>query len=332
MMHPTAEALRNAHLDFIEQQLAAPDFIQQELLAFFEWFKQQRVDQFVHADRVHALLQQPLTHTLTSELVNQIERQILTVTQHPINADTTLQDIVPLHVVEGVSDYAIKRSAIRKEWIKKIVSHPTYTDVVSKLVQQSVKDYVEQSMNKKVPAKVGSLMKIGKSVIEKATDSTMDDAINSYFNKNINKISNMSEKLLDKHLSDEKLYNVQDKLWQRIKTIPLSRLMGHANADAINPLLTTAQAWWEHFRQTPYLIAQLSSGIDAWLQHQKHKTWEELMTALHIDESLLKHEIFGLIEPLLQHISHHGYLLERVKIHLDAFYASEAVADILQAE
>lgn len=331
-MHSTAEALRNAHLDFIQQQIAAPDFIQQELLAFFDWFKQQRVEQFVHADTLHALLQQPLTHTLTAELVNQIERQILTVTQHPINADTTLQDIVPLHVVEGIRDYAIKRSAIRKEWIKKFVTHPTYTDLVSKLVQQSVKDYIEQSMNKKVPAKVGSLMKIGKSVIEKATDSNMDDAINHYFNKNINKISAMSEKLFDKHLSDEKLHSVHDQLWQRIKTVPLSRLMSHATADTVNPVMTTAQAWWEHFRQTPYLMTQLGSSIDAWLHHQQHKTWEEVMSAMHIDDSLLKNEVFGLIAPLLQQLSHNGYLLERVKIHLDAFYASEAVTVILQAD
>jgi hypothetical protein len=50
-------------------------------------------------------------------------------------------------------------------------------------------------MSKRVPG-VGHFMKMGKSVLETVTDSNLNDTIGHYLQKNILKISQMSEKVL----------------------------------------------------------------------------------------------------------------------------------------
>ena len=330
-MHPTAEALIQLQLDFIQQQLHSNQFIEQEVLHFLTWFKQQPVKQWWKAERLHALLQKPLAKQMADELFSYLQGDMSN-PWHETLAHATLADVVPKHLVERNAQWFVRHSQARQQWIKQFVTHPAYTEMVSKLIQQSISDYVDHSMRNKIPSGVGSLMKMGRSVSEKATDSKMDDAVQNYLNKNLNKISTMSEKLLDQQFGDERVYQFHDKLWQRLSAIPFKHFIGLLGVERVQPLIESGQNVWNEVQQAPERLTELSTGLDAWLGYYQDKTWGDILNLLGLDDELFYKEASQLILPLLNQLIAKGYILERIRDQLSQFYNSAAVTAVLEKQ
>ncbi|MFW2125015.1 hypothetical protein ACG94O_19195, partial [Acinetobacter ursingii] len=101
-------------------------------------------------------------------------------------------------------------------------NNPAFSMMVTQLIQNSIQDYLDNSLrSKKVPGG-GRFMKMGKSVLESVTDSNLDDTVANYLQKNIIKLSQLSEKVLNQHFNDEKLYQFQANLWHKIKKLPVN--------------------------------------------------------------------------------------------------------------
>ncbi|MFW2068129.1 hypothetical protein ACG9ZB_16920, partial [Acinetobacter johnsonii] len=98
---------------------------------------------------------------------------------------------------------------------------------ITQLIQHSIQDYLNNSVITKRVTGVSSFMKMGKSVLETVTDSNLNDTIGHYLQKNILKLSQMIEQVLNQNFNDEKLYHFQANLWHKIKYIPLSVLKNY---------------------------------------------------------------------------------------------------------
>lgn len=329
-MNPKAQALLDAQISFIEDKLKSHDLISEEVLGFFDWFRQQKIANIWSSELVNALLQQQILFTAaTPYLIQQIEQHIALVLTHPQNEQTTIEDILPVETIDQIAKYIASKTEHRKKLINQVVTNPAYIELITNIVQQSVKDYMDNSMvAKKVPG-VGSLMKMGKSVIEKATDSNLDDALRSYLHKNFHKLSNLSEKLINQHFDDDKLYHFQAKLWHKIKRAPLSSLQKYVVVEDLPNTVAMGEQVWNHIRQTPYLQAQVSAGVDAWVKRHEQETFAKVLHDINVNEDLLRSELYALIMPIIQMLIEEGYLLQRMRFYLQEFYESEQVSRIL---
>ncbi len=331
-MNPKAQALLDAHIAFIEQQFKQNDTITEEVLGFFAWFKEQKIGDIWSDEHVNALAQkQVLSMPITPHLVSQIEEHIVLALQHPQNDNTTIEDILPSETVDQIAHYIASKSEYRQQMIRQLVNNPAYVELIANIIQQSMKDYMDNSaVTKKVPG-VGSLMKMGKSVIEKATDTNLDDALRNYLHKNFHKLSNLSEKLMSQNFNDEKLYQVQMKFWQRIKTAPLSSLQRYVVMEDLPKTVGMGEQVWNHLRQTPYLQAQVATGVEAWIKRHEQETFAKALSDINLNEELLRSELYHLVTPILQQLIESGYLLERARFYLEQFYASEQITAILES-
>ncbi|GAA5011552.1 hypothetical protein GCM10023206_19770 [Acinetobacter puyangensis] len=329
-MHSKAQALLEAHLAFIKNQLQQGEIVTQEVLGFFDWFKTQKITDLWCSQHITALLQQQILLTpATDHLIQQIQQHITLALQHPHNEHTTIEEVLPVETIDQIAQYIASKSNHRKKLIKQLVHNPVYIELISNLVQQSLQDYVDQSVvAKKIPG-VGSFMKMGKSVIERATDRTFDDALRLYLHKNFNKLSQLSEKLITQHLDDDKLYQLQAKLWHKIKKAPLSTLQHYIVIEDLPQTVAMGEQVWNHIRQTDYLQAQITSGVDAWVERHAQDTFAQALQDINIDENLLRTELYQLIMPILNQVIDQGYLLDRARFYLEQFYNSDEVKHIL---
>ncbi len=329
-MNSKAQALLDAQLAFIEQKLKSNSLISEEVLGFFDWFRQQNIANLWSSELINGLLQQQILSTpARTQLIQQIEQHIAIALQHPQNIDTTLEDILPVETIDQLAQYISSKTEHRKKLIKSVVNNPAYVELVANIVQQSIKDYMDNSMvAKKVPG-VGSLMKMGKAAIEKATDSNLDDALGSYLHKNFNKLSTLSEKLINQHFDDEKLYHLQAKIWHKIKQAPISTLQQYIVLEDLSNTVSIGEQVWNHLRQTPYLKAQVATGVEAWLQRHEQETFAKALSDLNVDENLLRSELYELIIPIIEQLINDGYLMQRIRVYLEEFYHSEQVQNIL---
>jgi hypothetical protein len=326
------EQLIDAQLDFLEHEFAQAETIQHEFKQFYHWLRLQQLQHLWSFEQIFELIEKQILATPASAfLIEQIAEHIRFALIHPINDQTTIEQVIPVLTIDSIAQYVASKSGHRQRLIKTVVNNPAFSALITQLIQHSIQDYLDNSMSKRVPG-VGHFMKMGKSVLETVTDSNLNDTINHYLQKNILKISQMSEKVLNQHFNDDKLYHFQANLWHKIKVMPLSVLRHYVEVQDLPKTVGMGHEIWEHIRQTPYLKQQVHDGVYAWYARNQERTFDLLLRDLNIDEELIQNQLTDLLSPVLQQVITTGYLRQCARVYLEKFYYSEAVNQILNKQ
>ncbi len=331
--HPMIEQLIEAHLDFLEQEFSHTATIETEFLNFYQWFRKQPLQQIWSFEQINALLQKQILATPASSfLIEQIAEHLHFALVHPLNEDTKIADVIPVLTIDKIAQYVAGKSDHRQRLIKKVVNNPAFSAMITQLIQHSIQDYMDNSvMAKRVPG-VSRFMKMGKSVLETVTDSNLDETIAHYLQKNILKLSQMSEHVLNQHFDNEKLYHFQANLWHKVKDMPLTVLKNYIEVQDLGNTVNLGHEIWDHIRQTDYLKQQVHDGVYAWYIRNQERPFDLLLRDLNIDEALIQHELQQLLAPVVQKLVSSAYLRERARAYLEKFYYAETAQKILNLD
>lgn len=331
--HPMIEQLIEAHLEFLEQEFSHTATIQSEFLNFYQWFRKQTLQDIWSFEQINALLQKQVLATPASHfLIEQITEHFRFALIHPANENTQIADVIPVLTVDKIAQYVASKSGHRQRLIKTVVNSSAFSAMITQLIQHSIQDYLDNSvMANRVPG-VSRFMKMGKSVLETVTDSNLDETIGHYLQKNILKLSQMSEHVLNQHFDDEKLYHFQANLWHKIKDLPLTVLKNYIEIQDLPHTVGLGHEIWDHLRQTEYLKQQVHDGIYAWYTRNQERSFDLLMRDLNIDEALIQHELQHLLNPVIQKLVSSEYLGMRARAYLEKFYYAETAQKILNIQ
>jgi hypothetical protein len=327
--HPLLEQLIDAQLDFLDQHFAKSTSVEQELLGFYQWFRKQTLADLWSFQELYNLLQQQLLNTATSaSLVSQIAEHIRFFLIHPSNESTQIQDVISVLTVDQLAQYVASKRGHRERLIKTVVNNQAFSAMLSQLIQHAIQDYLDNSMVKNVPG-VAQFMKMGRSVLESVTDQDLDNTIQQYLQRNILKLSQMSENVLNQHFDDDKLYHFQAGLWHKIKTKPLTVLRDYIEVQDLPQTVALGHEIWDHLRQTDYLKQQLHDGLYAWYSRNQQHSFDVLLRDLNIDEALVSKELNSLLQGLMTKMISSGYLRQRSREVLREFYYANATRKLL---
>lgn len=330
--HPLLEQLIDAQLNFLDQHFAQPNIIEYEFVNFYQWLSQQRLaDIWSFQDIYHLLQQQILNTPASSSLIEQIAAHLDFFLNHPSNAHTHIQDVISVLNVDQLAQYVASKRSHRERLIKTVVNNQAFSAMLSQLIQHAIQDYLDNSLVKNVPG-VSQFMKMGRSVLESVTDQDLDNTIQQYLQRNILKLSQMSENVLNQHFDDDKLYHFQAGLWHKIKTQPLTVLRNYIEVQDLPKTVALAHAFWDHTRQTDYLKQQLHDGLAAWYQRNQARSFEILLRDLNIDAALISQELNVLLQAVTTKMINSGYLRERSRAVLREFYYSDTTKNILNIQ
>lgn len=333
MKNPVIEQLIDAQLDFLDREFNESKTVQDEFLNFYQWFRQQRLQDIWSFEKINHLLQKQILATPASNfLIEQIADHIRFAIVHPVNDETTIEDIIPVTTIDKIALYVASKSSHRKALIKKIVNNPSFSSMLTELIHHSIQDYVDNSvMNKKVPG-VGRFMKMGKSVLETVTDTNLDDTVKHYLQKNIIKISQLSENVLNRNFDDNKLYHFQANLWHKVKTAPISNIKKYIEVNDLPKTVSLGHEIWEHLRQTDYLKKQVHDGVYAWYVRNQERNFDQILSDINIDQALVENELHQLLAPVIKTMISTDHLKTRARIYLEKFYYSDEVLSIFKIE
>ena len=327
--HPLLEQLIDAQLDFLDQHFAQDRTIEQQFLGFYQWFRKQTLAELWSFEALNQLLQQQLLNTpASSALVSQIAEHIRFFLIHPSNENTQIQDVISVFTVDQLAQYVASKREHRERLIKTVVNNQAFSAMLSQLIQHAIQDYLDNSMVKNVPG-VSQFMKMGRSVLETVTDQDLDNTIQQYLQRNILKLSQMSESVLNQHFDDDKLYHFQAGLWHKIKTKPLTVLRDYIEVQDLPKTVALGHEIWDHLRQTDYLKQQLHDGLYAWYSRNQQHSLDVLLRDLNIDQALVSNELTALLQPMISKMIDSGYLRERSRLVLREFYYAEHTQKLL---
>ena len=329
--NPMLEQLIDAHLNFLDQTFAQTGTVQTEFLNFYHWFRKQSLQQLWSFEQINTLIQKQILHTPASSfLIDQIAEHIKFALIHSINDSTKIADIIPVLTIDKIAQYVAGKSDHRQRLIKTVVNSPAFSAMMSQLIQHSIQDYLDNSVIAKSVPGVSRFMKMSKSVLENVTDTNLDDAIGKYLQKNILKLSQMSETVLNQHFDDHKLYHFQANLWHKIKNMPVSVLKNYIEVQDLPQTVGMGAEIWDYIRQSDYLKQQVHDGVYAWYIRNQERPFDLLLRDLNIDEALIQNELQNLLNPIIQQMISSQYLRERARVHLAQFYYSEEAQAILK--
>ncbi|MFW1664930.1 MULTISPECIES: hypothetical protein [Acinetobacter] len=331
MSNPIIDQLIEAQLDFLDQEFSQKTMIQSEFSEFYHWFRKKKLKDLWSFEQIYHLIQTQILDTAASPfLIEQITEHIRFALIHPSNDQTTIENIIPVVTIDHIAQYVASKSEHRKALIKRVTNNPAFSMMVTQLIQHSIQDYLDNSlMNKKVPG-VGRFMKMGKSVLESVTDSNLDDTVANYLQKNIIKLSQLSETVLNQHFNDEKLYQFQANLWHKIKKLPVNVVRNYIEVNDLPKTVGMGHEIWEHIRQTDYLKQQVHDGVYAWYARNQERSFDLLLRDININEELIQNQLTELLTPIIQEMVQSKHLRERARYYLEKFYYSEQVKNIFK--
>lgn len=324
------DRLIEAQLDFLDQTLAEPDNIQSEFIACYEWLKNQSLENIWTFEQIHSLIETQILNTPVSTfLVKQIVDHIGFAITHSVNDTTTIEDIIPVLSVDQIAQYIASKTSHREALIHKVTNNPAFSAMMTQLIQHAIQDYLDNSdMVKKVPG-VGRFMKMGKSVLESVTDANLDETIANYLQKNILKLSQVSEAVLNHHFTDEKLYHFQADLWHKVKKLPVNVVRNYIEVNDLPKTVGYGHDVWQHLQGTHFLKQHIHDGLQSWYVKNQKRSFDELLRDLNIESALVEQQLNALVLPLFQELIKSGHFRERARVYLKQFYCSERVKEIL---
>lgn len=328
--HPVIEQLIDAQLNFLKHELSHDQNIQSEIQNFSVWFQQQQLGQLWSLTQIQQLAQQQVLDTPASDnLIAQIAEHIRFALVHPSNDSTTLEQLLPVNTIDRIAQYVSSKTEHRQKIIQKMVNNPAFNKLLTQLIQNAIQDYLDNGLlAKKVPG-VGRFMKMGKSVLESVTDSNLDDTIGHYLNKNIRKISQMSEQLLNQYFDNERLYQLQANVWHKVKVLPVGVVRQYVVVDDLDQIVRLGQDIWEHLRQTDYLKQQVQDGIAVWYARNQELSMQAIMRDLNIDDALIAGALGQIIAAVIQPFVQSDALYASARQYLEKFYYASDTRAIL---
>ena len=331
--HPIIEQLIEAQLDFLDQEFNQSEMVQTEFVQFYQWFRKQSLQDLWTSEAIHQLIQQQILNTPASSfLVEQIAEHIRFALVHPVNDSSKIAEVIPVLTIDKIAQYVASKSGHRQRLIKAVVNNPAFAAMITQLIQHSIQDYMDNSVIAKSVPGVSRFMKMGKSVLESVTDTNLDQTIQHYLQKNVQKLTQMSESVLNQHFDEEKLYHFQANLWHKVKDLPLSVLKNYIEVQDLSQTVNLGHEIWDHLRQSDYLKQQVHDGVYAWYVRNQARPFDLLLHDLNIDEALVQQQLQQLLNPVIQKMIAEGYLKQRARHYLEKFYYSEKTQQILNLQ
>lgn len=263
------------------------------------------------------------------ELVGEIARSLH---GHPVHAHTRLGDLVSDRVFADFLDKILELQPLRERLVRAVVASPLYAEFATDLLYEGLRGYVADSAVTRAIPGAQSAMKLGKSLLAKATpklEASLEDNVRRYVGRSVAGVSQRSAESLLLRLDNKRLRAMALDVWRQVKPLKLSSLMQDLDALDVEELFVAGYEYWRDLRKTPYYSALIEAGIDAFFDRYGKESLGELLEDLGIGREAMIAEGLRYAPNALKALRKKKLLEPMIRRQLEPFYRSEAFARIV---
>jgi hypothetical protein len=250
----------------------------------------------------------------------------------PAHAQTRVVDVLPDTQFLHLLDKALELESFRARLIRGVVASPFYISLASDLLYRGIRDYVAQAgMAQKIPG-AGSMMKLGKSVISRATprlEASVEQSLRKYIARSVEATAVQSAELLLRQLDRDSLRGMALEVWQAVKHQPLSTFKQDLSELDVEELFVLGYSSWGELRKTRYYATLIETGIDAFFAHYGRQPLTQLLEDLGITRQMMLTEALRYTPTVVKALQRKKLLEPLIRRQLAGFYTSDAVRQIL---
>lgn len=331
-----AERLLDAHVAFLIEQLENEPLrlnIEEELDHALDAAHNIALNEAVTREQVKASVKTWAVdldlHGAMPELIGDIARAIY---NHGIHDRTTLNDLVSDKQFTELFEQLMAMKDLREKIIKQSIGNPLYGALVSDVLYNGIKGYINDNPLTKNSQVAASALKIGKTLLSKASpglEQSIEDGIKRYIAANIKASQRTTEKFIRARLEDDSVKERAHDLWDEHKHQKVGGFREYISERDVEEGFVTGYEYWRRLRKTEYYWTLIAAGIDAFFDKYGETSLRELLDEVGIHREMMVAEALRYAPPVIAMLKTKGLLEPRIRRQLEKFYLSEECRDIL---
>lgn len=264
------------------------------------------------------------------ELAAEMAAEVL---KAPVQADTTLGDILSREQASGFIEEALELRQQRERIISEIMAHPVYQELVSNVVYHGLVNYLYEDnlITRSVPG-VGSVMKFGKKMANKAVpglDETFERRIKAWLAESLPGLIVRSEQFLHRALTDDELRDSVMAAWVSLENQTIAELQDGLGEVELQEFVVLGYDFWLNFRKTAYFEGCARAVVEHLFAKYGDRPVMDLLNDIGVTRGVIVTEIAELGLPIIDVLHKEGYVEALVRRRLGSFYKSAAAKKLL---
>ena len=264
------------------------------------------------------------------ELAAEMAAEVL---KAPVQADTTLGEILSREQASGFIEEALELRQQRERIISEIMAHPVYQELVSNVVYHGLVNYLYEDnlITRSVPG-VGSVMKFGKKMANKAVpglDETFERRIKAWLAESLPGLIVRSEQFLHRALTDDELRDSVMAAWVSLENQTIAELQDGLGEVELQEFVVLGYDFWLNFRKTAYFEGCARAVVEHLFAKYGDRPVMDLLNDIGVTREVIVTEIAELGLPIIDVLHKEGYVEALVRRRLGSFYKSAAAKKLL---
>ncbi|KRW82217.1 hypothetical protein [Marinobacter sp. P4B1] len=264
------------------------------------------------------------------ELAAEMAAEVL---KAPVQADTTLGEILSREQASGFIEEALELRQQRERIISEIMAHPVYQELVSNVVYHGLVNYLYEDnlITRSVPG-VGSVMKFGKRMANKAVpglDETFERRIKAWLADSLPGLIVRSEQFLHRALTDDELRDSVMAAWVSLENQTIAELQDGLGEVELQEFVVLGYDFWLNFRKTAYFEGCARAVVEHLFAKYGDRPVMDLLNDIGVTREVIVTEIAELGLPIIDVLHKEGYVEALVRRRLGSFYKSAAAKKLL---
>lgn len=341
-MNPTAKKLLDAHVQFVLSKFSEKEIattVSEESKIFYQWASQQNLSDVFSQERVHSFWERMLSEMeITDKTKAYLQTLFDAILDEIADEDIEIDDLITKSTWDRIVDKVVEQRDLREEIVRRLTRNKAYGDVLSEIIYNSIKTFMQQNPfggGGKEDKGLGGIFNVGKSILGSAlsgVEDSIDKNVKKFLSDNINKTLRDSEKIILAKLTDDNIKIAADKLWDKLDDLNFKeiaqRVKKYSNSEKDSTADLTSTIILE-VKESEAFKHLSSFTLDHFYKTYGNQPIGVLFDGLGIAEERVTRDAVSIAEDIVGQMNKTGFLEERVREQLSRFYESEDVKKIL---
>ena len=326
------QTMLDAHVEFELQRWqgeALRSTVQEEVAALYAWLGAVKLNALVNQAQVVGVIQRTvIAMPISAEVIDSMRESVQVAFEFLQEDATTIEAIVPRALFDRVATSVSGMDGLRQEITHQFVNSSVYTLLISNVLYHGIKGFVlsENAFSRKIPG-ASSLVNLGKNAINNAApqmEKTIDKQLIAFIHENIQETIRESERFLNGALDEQEMRKVTEELWATNAPTTMATLTSHTNAPSVNDVVEIVVDFWLHFRTTPLFLELVKQLVHNFFLRHGKKSARIFLDEVGVTPEMVVEEVCGFAAPAAAVAVQSGYLEQRIRSRLAAFYDAYA--------
>ena len=337
-MNKTARAMLDAQVQYELQSLTGEAFdrlVRQEVAALFAWCGQVSLNDACTREQIVDVIQRRAIDLRISggitELMGEMANRVFT---SPHNENTRLEDIVPSRSFEEIVDKVVGLEQARGEIIHRATHSGAYRTLVASLLQRSLMDFLFPPQDRSPRSPRTWIAGVGRSVARRVVphlDRHITMRLSRYLDANADRIACEGEKQLLLALDQATLRRAAEEIWEELAPMRLSEAFAQIQGYDLEDFVVIGYEFWLKYRKTDYFNAVAHELVGHFFDKYGDDSLSSLIDDMGVTQDMVVVDLCELAGPVVALARDTGWLEQRIRAHLEPFYGSARVEEILSA-